>query len=607
MTLEQATFWPPSFDPRPVTSYMANIVYVFDPVTETIVEQWWAFTVKRFSDTSPFNGTVRMVAQADGTLLLLTVIAREGQNGQYDLLTQTFDVAGNTIGSQQNLGVTATSQFVEIELFDGGLVIVYQAADGMRLTGIGLPTDPEPYTAPTILNTASPQQVTVGGALNLALALLFTDADGDDLSFSVLGLLAGLRLNAETGQISGQVAEGVAAGSYVLTLRAHDDDGQFVEQSLTLIVAGAPVPTSGNDRLIGQDTPETIFALAGDDTVSAGGGNDSVFAGDGNDRLFGGDGEDILYGGTGNDLLNGDTGNNTLVGGAGNDTYVVNTASDRVFETTTTASQIDAGGIDTVRSAVSLNLNASAGVRFVERLALTGTANINATGNALANVLTGNAGNNVLNGGLGNDTLVGGAGNDTYFVNAAGDRVFETTTTASLIDAGGIDTVRSEVSLNLNASAGVRFVERLTLTGTANINATGNALANLLTGNAGNNVLNGGLGNDTLVGGAGNDTFVFSAALGATNIDQITNFSLTDDTICLDDAVFAGLASGRLDTSAFAANLTGRAADALDRVIYEVGTGRIYFDADGNGAGSRIHFATLTANLALTNADFIVF
>ena len=45
----------------------------------------------------------------------------------------------------------------------------------------------------------------------------------------------------------------------------------------------------------------------------------------------------------------------------------------------------------------------------------------------------------------------------------------------AVIDAGGIDTVQSAVSFNLDASAGVRFVERLTLTGTAAINGTGNA------------------------------------------------------------------------------------------------------------------------------------
>ncbi|MDO9527498.1 MAG: proprotein convertase P-domain-containing protein, partial [Gemmobacter sp.] len=224
-----------------------------------------------------------------------------------------------------------------------------------------------------------------------------------------------------------------------------------------------------------------------------------------------------------------------------------------------------------------------------------------------ADTLNGGSGSDTLNGGLGNDILIGGAGNDTYVVDSTRDRVFETTTTASTIDAGGIDTVQSSVTFNLDAYAGVRFVENLVLTGTANINGTGNALANRLTGNAGNNVLNGGLANDILIGGAGNDTFVFNTALGVGNIDQITDFNVVDDIISLDDAIFLGLTTGTLAASAFAASASGQAATASDRIIYETDTGRLHYDSDGVGGATRIHFATLTAGLALTNADFFVF
>jgi serralysin len=163
-------------------------------------------------------------------------------------------------------------------------------------------------------------------------------------------------------------------------------------------------------------------------------------------------------------------------------------------------------------------------VRFVENLTLIGTGNINGTGNALNNVLIGNAGANILSGGLGNDTLngglgadtmLGGNGNDTYFVDNVGDRVFETTTTASSVNAGGTDLINSSISFNLDAYTGVRFVENLTLIGTGNINGTGNALNNVLIGNAGANILSGGLGNDRLFGGNDRvrDTFDFNNIL----------------------------------------------------------------------------------------------
>ncbi|PPD55372.1 MAG: hypothetical protein CTY12_00935, partial [Methylotenera sp.] len=197
-----------------------------------------------------------------------------------------------------------------------------------------------------------------------------------------------------------------------------------------------------------------------------------------------------LTGGLGNDTLNGAAGADILVGGLGNDTYVVDNIADIVTES------LDEGA-DTVQSSVTYALGS-----YLESLTLTGTAAINATGNDLNNTLTGNTAANVLTGGLGADTMIGGLGNDTYVVDDAGDSVIETSTLAT-----EIDTVQSSISYALTAN-----VEKLTLTGTVNINATGNALNNTLTGNTGNNFLDGGLGNDTMVGGLGDDTYIVDVA-----------------------------------------------------------------------------------------------
>jgi serralysin len=61
-----------------------------------------------------------------------------------------------------------------------------------------------------------------------------------------------------------------------------------------------------------------------------------------------------------------------------------------------------------------------------------------------------------------------------------------------------------------------------------------------------------------------------------------------------------------LAASAFAANTTGLAGNADDRIIYETDTGKLFYDADGSGAGAAVQFAVLTGNPTITNADFVV-
>jgi len=102
------------------------------------------------------------------------------------------------------------------------------------------------------------------------------------------------------------------------------------------------------------------------------------------------------------------------------------------------------------------------------------------------------------------------------------------------------------------------------------------------------------------------DTFVFNTDPVAANADTITDFNVVDDSFRLDNAAFTGLIDGALPAAAFVANLTGIAATAAQRILYETDTGFLFFDADGNGAGARVQFATVSVGLALTSADFTV-
>ncbi|NJO78088.1 MAG: calcium-binding protein [Cyanobacteria bacterium RM1_2_2] len=227
---------------------------------------------------------------------------------------------------------------------------------------------------------------------------------------------------------------------------------------------------------VGNELDNTIYGNDQDNGLAGNDGNDSVYGRSGNDALEGGSGDDILDGGIGNDRMSGSN---------GKDTYFVDSILDEVTE-------FADNGIDLVNASVSYTLSAN-----LENLTLLGTANIDATGNELDNILTGNAGDNILDGKAGKDTLIGGLGNDTYIIDA-GDIIVEK-------ENEGIDTVNASISYTLSG-----HVENLTLTGTANIDATGNALDNTLTGNSGNNILDGGIGTDQLIGGLGNDTYVIS-------------------------------------------------------------------------------------------------
>lgn len=131
----------------------------------------------------------------------------------------------------------------------------------------------------------------------------------------------------------------------------------------------------------------------------------------------------------------------------------------------------------------------------------------------------------------------------------------------------------------------------------------GNAGNDALDGGAGNDSLWGGVGVDVLTGGAGADTFVFDAAfVGA--VDRITDFAPIDDTIRLENAIFTGLPGGRLSAGAF--HVGTQAHDATDRVIYDSGSGALYFDPDGTGAQAAQQFAQLTGGLSLSSSDFYV-
>jgi Ca2+-binding RTX toxin-like protein len=246
----------------------------------------------------------------------------------------------------------------------------------------------------------------------------------------------------------------------------------------------------------GNDGANTLTGNAADNVLSGLAGNDTLIGGDGNDWLLGGSGADVM------------------TGGSGNDTYAVDDAGDQVLETA-------GGGTDSVESSITYTLSGN-----VENLTLTGSAAIDGTGNGGANTLTGNSGANLLDGGAGNDvlyggdgadvlrggtgadTMYGGAGEDTYYVDDSGDVIVEV--------SGDPEQVYSSVSYVLPT-----YLDHLTLTGSAAIDATGNNLANTLVGNSASNTLTGNDGDDTLDGGGGADIMIGGSGHDTYYVDNV--------------------------------------------------------------------------------------
>ena len=392
----------------------------------------------------------------------------------------------------------------------------------------------------------------------------------DDPNFAVIrGTAANETLNGTAGDdyIDGQGGEdslrgGAGNDTYIVDSakdkvvesknQGTDTVLSSVTHTLSSYVENLTLTGDGNINGTGNSAANVIIGNAGDNVLKGGSGDDTIFGGAGNDRIDGDSGKDLIDGGDGNDYLDGDSGTDTV-------SYASATAGVTVNLGLKTAQDTGGAGIDTLKSLE------------------------NVSGSDFADSLTG-AKKGFIDGGLGADTMSGGKGDNTYFVDDAGDQVFE-------LAKGGTDTVMSQVSFTLGDN-----VERLTLTGTDAIDGTGNALDNRIAGNSAANVL---------TGGAGKDAFIFNTAWGNGNVDHITDFSVADDTMHIDNAWFIGVGgNGSLSSKAFVFGAV--AADSSDRIIYDDATGALYFDADGSGAGAQVQFAQLDAHLALTNRDFLI-
>ncbi|KFG68409.1 calcium-binding protein [Microvirga sp. BSC39] len=402
--------------------------------------------------------------------------------------------------------------------------------------------------------------------------------------------------------------------------------------------------TNRGDALRGTRASDTLNGLGGDDTIVGGRGHDVLNGGLGDDLLRGGPGRDRLIGGPGEDWADyrdaatavtvylGSPTRNTgealgdryssierLRGGRFDDT-LVGTSRDNVLEGVTGADILNGSlGFDFARyksapegvtaslADPSVNTGHAAGDTYISIEGLQGSD--------FADTLIGDANKNVLVGGLGADVLNGGDGFDfaRYDVYHNGRLGVTADLSNSALNQGRNAIGDSYVSIE--GLVGTRFADRLTgddaannLQGQAgNDRLNGNGGNDTITGGSGHDRINGGYGNDVLKGESGRDSFVFDSTLNATeNVDRIRAFSVRDDTIRLDDAVFTEVGpTGRLAQAAFYRG--AEAHDANDRIIYNRATGALYYDPDGDGAAAQVQFAQMARGLGLKSTDFLVF
>jgi Ca2+-binding RTX toxin-like protein len=288
---------------------------------------------------------------------------------------------------------------------------------------------------------------------------------------------------------------------------------------------------------------------------------------DSSDTIDGLGGDDWISGLKGPDVLSGNDGSDTLCGGFGNDTLL---------------------------------------------------------GGSRWDTLVGGDGDDSLDGGTDNDQMTGGIGNDSYVVDHVGDRVYENV-------GEGVDAVRSWISYSLTAN-----VETLLLSGTA-VSGTGNGLSNRIEATSGNNILSGGLGNDSLYGWDGNDSLTggndhdrlsggngSDTLIGGHGQDQLGGGAGADDFVFsstavnghdhildfqhgMDRLVFAasdyGFVAGHVLTAAqFTVGST--AVGATAQFIWDESTDRLYWDADGTGAGTAFELAIVTGD-SVTKDDLL--
>jgi hypothetical protein len=218
-----------------------------------------------------------------------------------------------------------------------------------------------------------------------------------------------------------------------------------------------------------------------------------------------------------------------------------------------------------------------------------------------ASATVANAGQSVTLTTAGTTTAI--AGVETYVL-AAGTNEIKPTTSGQIIDAtalaaGNVLTltaasVAATVKLTAGSLSAATYTGNLTVVATTGDNT-------IVTG-SGNDVVTAGAGANTVTLGAGADTLVFNSLTGA---ETVTDFNVSADKIQLSLDAYPTLDStGSLTSNMFEA--AAAATHATTRIVYDVSTGNLFYDADGSGSTAAVLIGTLSNKPVLTTTLFTI-
>ena len=326
----------------------------------------------------------------------------------------------------------------------------------------------------------------------------------------------------------------------------------------------------------------------------------------GSDNLWGSASADVIDAREGDDWLDGDAGADTLTGGGGSDSFVFHASESALDSVTDFVSAIDKLVFDN-----------------------NGFAGIGAPGGFAAGDARFAAGPGFTSG---RDAT------DRFIYDSLGGNLY--------YDADGSGAGASRLVASLQGAPALAATD-IEVVGLGGVEIIGGVDADYLAGTSHDDTIAGGLGADTLEGGSGADDFLVTAgdvivypdgvtslfselALitgsgviatvaraigreaatgGVQHPDTILDFSAADQ-LLLEASVLTGLGGagtwGEGDARFFTGPGATVARDASDRLVYDISTGHLYYDADGAAGSPSQLLVTLQGAPTLSAADISV-